>query len=130
MVKYGCGLQGHWDSTIYCISTMNKWIELIFYMLMVLGKLKVTIYIHRQIWLWPFRSFDSKMYFISKINWGIKLLFCMLEKMQKKFVRPLIMLCIFGLPQSRLISKYCSILPNFVSQHLLYVAWLKLGQNH
>ena len=38
-------------------------------------------YAHRQIWLWPFRSWDSKNCFISWIYRWIGLIGCMLEVM-------------------------------------------------
>ena len=59
-----------WDSMICCISKMNEWIELIFWMLISVGKAKSYYgYAHGQIWLRPFRSWDSKICFISRINW-------------------------------------------------------------
>ena len=61
-----------WDSIICCISRMNEWIELIFWMLISVRKAKSYYgYAHGQIWLWPFRSWDSKICFISRINWWI-----------------------------------------------------------
>ena len=59
-----------WDSIICCISRMNEWIELIFWMLISVTKAKSYYgYVHGQIWLWPFRSWGSKIFFISRINW-------------------------------------------------------------
>ena len=59
-----------WDSIICCISRMNEWIELIFWILIGVRKAKCYFgYAHDQIWLRPFRSWGSKIFFISRINW-------------------------------------------------------------
>ena len=49
---------------------MNKWIKLIFWLLISVRKAKCYYeYAHGQISLWPFRSCISKICFISRINW-------------------------------------------------------------
>ena len=112
------------DSIIICFISMNERIELIFYML-IHGVRKAKSYFgyaHGQIWLWPFRSWESKIC-LHMVKYGCDLLgsgnlksalsqlknklmnwvdFCMLEVMEQFFVRPWIMLSIFGFEILRL----------------------------
>ena len=62
-----------------------------------LRMIKVTLGVHGQIWLWPFRYKVSKISFVSIINWWAEPIFCMLEMIQWQ----------------KWLSQYYSILPNF-----------------